>query len=505
MQGWNNDQKYLLSILKRSFDMQHIISSPRDTVFVWNGLIGQKTIYTKDSLLMFFIRPADTITRPCILMTHGNNAKYRSSWNETLNFYVNDLVMRGFCVAYYENPSSFEAKEISVHISSNFNQLLAHPRNAFYNGFQSAVAADIFVKHFSNSLNVDTTKIFAGGFSFGAYCSLMLATADAGKNFTDSIFSMQGNYNAKSLYNNVYTKNINRVFAIGGGLPKDDTVSLHNSKMGKFINRDDSNLSILFFHGRTDNFVSFDLTKISETDTSTDYFFGEGPRALMNNIMHDDLTTKTKLFVNCTSGHSFLTQVCGYSNPYCLPQFQWLYMPEPPADLSSSNSYFQTKLTDTLLHYFSYMMTQVSEVGYVIGDFIQPAISNTASIFQNGTFYIQPRDSFTYAAPIGYYILRNTDCEGHAIIITKVKENISGSENLKVYPNPAGNFITVEANEMIERINIYTMVGGLIKEIYTDKNLQQQVDLSMLPSGNYICTVQLKEKLITQKITVIKQ
>src|SRR4051812_29366445 len=102
MQGWNNDQKYILSMLKRSFDMQHIISYPKDTSFVWNGLEGQKTIYTKDSLLMFFIRPADTITRPCILMTHGNNAKYRSSWNETLNFYVNDLVMRGFCVAYYE-------------------------------------------------------------------------------------------------------------------------------------------------------------------------------------------------------------------------------------------------------------------------------------------------------------------------------------------------------------------------------------------------------------------
>src|SRR5665647_169764 len=91
MQGWNEEQKYILTVLKHSFEMQHIISHPADTVFYWNGLIGEKTIYSKDSLLMFIVRPADTIKRPCILLTHGNNAKYRGSWSDNMNFYAIDL------------------------------------------------------------------------------------------------------------------------------------------------------------------------------------------------------------------------------------------------------------------------------------------------------------------------------------------------------------------------------------------------------------------------------
>src|SRR4051812_15447373 len=63
MQGWNTEQKYILSILKHSFELQRIVGQPRDTVFLWNGLIGEKTLYSKDSLVLFILRPADTIKR----------------------------------------------------------------------------------------------------------------------------------------------------------------------------------------------------------------------------------------------------------------------------------------------------------------------------------------------------------------------------------------------------------------------------------------------------------
>ena len=198
--SWNNEQKHLLTILKHSFEMQQIISHQNDTSFVWNGLVGKKTIYTKDSLILIFIRPADNINRPCILLTHGNDAEYRSTWHEKTNFNAIDLAMRGYCVAYYENTSGREATLLRNAKVDSLSAILQQSRNAFYHGFQSAVAADIFIKHNASLLKVDTTKLFAGGYSFGAFCSLSLASADVGANFTDSIFRIQGNFSKKSIF-----------------------------------------------------------------------------------------------------------------------------------------------------------------------------------------------------------------------------------------------------------------------------------------------------------------
>jgi hypothetical protein len=420
-----------------------------------------------------------------------------------MNSYAIDLAMRGYCVAYYENPSSAEAQEMNLHSNGPFNHIVADTRNAFYNGFQSSVAADIYIKHNAAQLSVDTTKIFASGFSFGAFCSLMLATADPGRNFTDTIFNWQGGYNAKSIYDDPFLKNIHYVIPIGGGLPKDDTTFANNSHMGNFIDGEENNLSILFLHGRTDNLVSFYLTKFGEADTSSTYLWGEGPLALINNIAKYNAAIPSKLFINCRSGHPFKTSVCGYSNPYCLPQWQWQYLPEPMGDLSNTNSYYQDSTRDTLLHYFAYNMTQQLDIGLIMGDFLQPVILNTTSLFTDHLYFLQPRDSFTYANPSGHYILRTTDCEGHAVVVTSDKPHDLQRSTFKMYPNPGNNIITFEANEAIEKISVYSMLGALIKNIDC-KNLQEQVDVTSLPSGEYICIIQLNGQALTQKLSIIR-
>lgn len=503
MQGWNAEQQYMLSVLKYSFEMQHIINNPRDTLFFWNGLTGEKVLYTQDSLLLFVLRPSDTISRPCILLTHGNNAKYRSSWNENMNFYAIDLAMRGYVVAYYENPSSWDARELSAQLSGNNAHILAHARNAFYYGFQSSIAAAVYVRHQASFLHIDTTRIFAGGFSFGAFLSLMLATADPGYNFSDSLFASQGNFNANALYNDPYHKQTHYVFSMGGGLPKDDTLALNNSHMGTFADARDSGLSILFLHGRTDNFVSFDQTRFFDTLNAPDYFIGEGPRALANNIREDSLPISSRLWVNCRGGHNFLTAVCGYSNPYCLAQFQWPYLPEPMGDLSNTNSYYRDSLTDTLLHYFAYMMTQVNDVGLVIGDFLQPGISGDTSVFSAPIYFIQPRDSFTYANSSGHYIIRNTDCEGHALVITTVHENPL-AHTVRIYPNPASKSIRIASEKPMEKICIYQLDGALVKMLNGNHALETAIDIGQLATGEYICNVVSSDGVETLLISVVR-
>ncbi len=495
VQGLGNEQKHIYSILKHSFEIQQIIDYPKDTLFSWKGLKGNKAIYSTDSLKLFFIRPDDTILRPCILLTHGNNAKFSNSWYEQMNFYVIDLAMRGYCIAYYENPSSFESRN---------KKTFANTRNAFYNGFQSAVAASIYITQHSTSLHIDTSKLFSGGHSFGAFCALSLAFADSGQNFTDTLFSRQGSFEAKALYPTVpFSKNIKRTFVIGGGLPKDDTLEINNSKMGIFLDEKDNGLSVLFLHGKNDNLVSFDVTKFGSPDIHVPFLNVEGPRALLNNIQAAGLNISTKLFVNCTGYHPFLNTVCSESNTNCIQQYQWPYLNEPPDSITSSSPYFTNKQNDTLLHYFAYMATQVDDVDFIIADFLQPAVLHTPSVFTNSVYFLQPRDTFTYANPGGHYIFRDTDCEGNAIVITNTHENSVAKNNVILYPNPSGNIINFKSTELIQNIRIYSLLGALVAEI-NNADFQQQINVRNFSNGEYICMIQVNNEIITKKISVIR-
>lgn len=495
--GFDDQQNHHFTLLKHAFEIQKIVASKNDTSFTWNGLKGIKTIYTKDSLILFFVRPNDNIIRPCILLTHGNMMKYRTSWSEWMKFYATDLAMRGFCVIYYENPSSAESSYKSANL---------YTRNMFYNGFQSAVAANMYAVNNASLLHIDTSKLIAGGLSFGAFCSLSMASADEGYNYTDPIFNAQGGYGAKSIYNNGYAKSIKYTYSIGGGLFKDDTTEMYNSHMGTFLNNNDARLNILFLHGRTDNLISFDQTKFLGKDSTENYFFAEGPRALLNNIAKDSININTKLIVNCTGGHSFLNSVCGvYYN--CLGQYQWLYMSEPADTLTANSSYFTAGIKDTLWHYFTYMMSQIEDVNAYVSDFVLPLTSQQNTTFYRSLYFIQPSDTFTYQNPTGYYVIKNIDCEGDTIIyndttITSLhNENIVNNDDIKIYPNPTQHTLTVVANEMIEKIELYSTISKLINS-FSVKAKQTQLSVNHLSNGNYFLSIQLKHKTIYKKISI---
>ncbi|MEZ5025487.1 MAG: T9SS type A sorting domain-containing protein [Chitinophagales bacterium] len=490
--GFSDVQNHQFTILKHSYDIQHINSSNSDTAFVWRGLKGIKTFYTKDSLVLFFVRPNDTITRPCILLTHGNAAKYKSNWSEIMNFYTIDLAMRGFCVAYYENSASFES-------SNKF--ITNQTRKSFYNGFQAAVAADIFLVENATTLKIDTTKLFSGGYSFGAFCSLSLATADVGINFIDTLFADQGNFSAKSIYNTSFRKNIKRSFVFGGGLPKDDTISINNSQMGNFLDNNDDQHSLLFLHGRNDNFVGFDVTPFGTNDTVASLFYVEGPRAIHNNINQNNLGTSITTFVNCKGEHPFVSTVCG-SQHNCIQQYQWPYLSEPDDSIIPNSSYFSDSITDTLLHYFNYMLTQIDDASFLIADFLQPSVSNVASNFNQSNYFLQPQDTFTYQNPNGYFIFKNTDCEGNTIVVSDVHQHPTLNKKVNVYPNPTNNVLFVEAKKPIHTIRIYSMLGVLLKEIKCN-NLRQEMNLNQLQTGEYICVFIFNDEQIAKKITVL--
>ena len=487
--GFNDTQTHYFTILKHSFEIQKINSAVSDTSFSWNGLKGKKIFYSNDSLSLFFLRPNDNAIRPCILLTHGNGASYKGSWHEQMNFYAVDLAMRGFCEAYYENPASVEAHDRYTYSGT---------RNAFYGGFQAAVAAEIYVVANATILNVDTAKLISGGMSFGAFCSLTLATANQGVNFTDSIYLSQGTFTAKAKYSLPYSKRTKHTFSIGGGFPKEDTTVLFQSKMGEFLDSTDTGVSMLFLHGQEDNLIHLGLTLFGNRNIDSTLFYVEGPLAVLNKIHKYNLALDTKLIVNCVGGHPFINTVCAADSFNCIQQYQWGYLSEPPAGITSTHSYFTQPINDTLLHYFTYMVSQFSEVGAIVADFLLPLSLLQPSTYIKPVYYVQPKHFYNYSTPKGYYLIKNTDCDGNAIP-TAIPQKYTSKVAFVLYPNPVNSYLTIKTAEPILSVEIYGMNGELMKI----ENTNSTVFVGDLPMGRFVVLIHTLSGYNTANLLVV--
>ena len=71
--------------------------------------------------------------------------------------------------------------------------------------------------------------------------------------------------------------------------------------------------------------------------------------------------------------------------------------------------------------------------------------------------------------------------------------------NLVVYPNPIENQLNISANELITKIEVYDILGQLIKSIANNSYLIQ-ADLSELSSATYILRVYSEQKVQTIKM-----
>lgn len=65
---------------------------------------------------------------------------------------------------------------------------------------------------------------------------------------------------------------------------------------------------------------------------------------------------------------------------------------------------------------------------------------------------------------------------------------------IRIFPNPSSDFINVISDEEIKPIKIYDIKGSLIKSDKTSK-----VDISTLPEGNYIISIETKSGIETKK------
>ena len=78
--------------------------------------------------------------------------------------------------------------------------------------------------------------------------------------------------------------------------------------------------------------------------------------------------------------------------------------------------------------------------------------------------------------------------------------NFAFTNTLKVYPNPTNNLLVVESNILIDRVELYSLLGKKIMDIQTRFNA---ISLNDLASGVYIVKITSGMQSISKRI--IKQ
>ena len=123
--------------------------------------------------------------------------------------------------------------------------------------------------------------------------------------------------------------------------------------------------------------------------------------------------------------------------------------------------------------------------------------------------------SFTDANPfpgINYYRLKQTDFNGLEESFNVVSTNCIGNNvpNMAIYPNPAGENITINLNIEVEDdesfVAFYDLGGKLIKKVKCEKQANQlmHIDVNELESGCYIVRL-FNHNDFSQNVRFIKQ
>ncbi len=69
-------------------------------------------------------------------------------------------------------------------------------------------------------------------------------------------------------------------------------------------------------------------------------------------------------------------------------------------------------------------------------------------------------------------------------------------EEIKIYPNPTGDFINIRTNELIKSVVIINMEGKIIRTLNDNFN---QINVQNLPNGSYILKMELADKFFIKK------
>lgn len=141
----------------------------------------------------------------------------------------------------------------------------------------------------------------------------------------------------------------------------------------------------------------------------------------------------------------------------------------------------------------------------VATDYVTITNANASTIFASGTTPLVWQ-SGSNSGVIRYYLHTNIACGSqntNRIKSVKCSAPLAIDENelqhLVMFPNPATHMLTISNDTIIDRVELYTILGQLVKE----QNLQAKtgtVDISTFSSGTYFVKIMANDQMQTMKL-----
>lgn len=80
---------------------------------------------------------------------------------------------------------------------------------------------------------------------------------------------------------------------------------------------------------------------------------------------------------------------------------------------------------------------------------------------------------------------------------TAVIDNFVLNDAVKMYPNPVRNFLTIHSEFPVTRVQIYSLVGDLVKD---ERGNVDRINMSSLNSGIYMIKIFSNRHFVTKKL-----
>lgn len=77
----------------------------------------------------------------------------------------------------------------------------------------------------------------------------------------------------------------------------------------------------------------------------------------------------------------------------------------------------------------------------------------------------------------------------------KLAVNDVSAQKIGLYPNPVKDQLTIKTNDKIEKVEIYSQTGQLVKTADS-----KEINTSTLPKGNYILKIKTDKSTVTEKL-----
>lgn len=82
-------------------------------------------------------------------------------------------------------------------------------------------------------------------------------------------------------------------------------------------------------------------------------------------------------------------------------------------------------------------------------------------------------------------------------VSAEVKDNFALNSAVNMYPNPVEQYLTVRSNSTITRVQVYSLLGDLVKDVQSNFS---RIDMRNLNSGIYMIKIYSNEYFTTKKL-----